>query len=252
MPRVLAVEGDFTSVTFPFEAQADRGITVRYVPLDRLADEVRDDTDVVAYSLVQSRDGRVASDEVRAAAAAHGARTVCDVTQAAGWLPVDASSFDVTVCAAYKWLSAPRGTAFLTVRPETAMRPVGAGWYAGSDVWASVYGPGMRLSDDARRFDVSPAWLCWVGAAPVLEAFADADRDAVHTHAVGLANRFRAGVGLAPSDSAIVRLPDDAGGSLRARLAEQGCRTAGRGGGVRLAFHLWNDESDVARALAAL
>src|SRR5690242_16106048 len=78
--EVLAVEGDFTSVTFPFQAHADRGLTVRYVPLDRLADEVRETTDVVAYSLVQSRDGRVATDEVRAAAAAHGARTVCDIT----------------------------------------------------------------------------------------------------------------------------------------------------------------------------
>ena len=123
--QVLAVEGDFTSVTFPFEAQADRGVTVRYVPLDDLADEVRPTTDVVAYSLVQSRDGRVAPDAVREAAAAHGARTVCDVTQAAGWLPVDAGAFDVTVCAAYKWLSAPRGTAFLTVRPEVELRPVG-------------------------------------------------------------------------------------------------------------------------------
>ena len=249
--EVLAVEGDFASVTFPFEAHADRGLTVRYVPLDRLADEVRDTTDVVAYSLVQSRDGRVAPDAVRVAAAAHGARTVCDLTQAAGWLPVDASAYDVAVCAAYKWLSAPRGVAFLTVRPEARLRPVAAGWYAGQDVWSSVYGPAMRLADDARRFDVSPAWLCWVGAAPVLEAFAAADLSAVHAHDVGLANAFRAGLGLDPSDSAIVRLPDDAVGTLRARLTDHGCRTAGRGGGVRLAFHLWNDDADVQRATAA-
>ncbi|WP_426593330.1 aminotransferase class V-fold PLP-dependent enzyme [Cellulomonas sp. McL0617] len=250
--QVLAVEGDFTSVTFPFEAHADRGVTVRYVPVERLADEVRDSTDLVAYSFVQSRDGRVASPAVQEAAAAHGARTLCDITQAAGWLPVDAGAHDITVCAAYKWLAAPRGTAFLTVRPDAELRPTGAGWYAGQDVWGSVYGPAMRLADDARRFDVSPAWLCWVGAAPVLEAFATADLAQVHAHDVALANAFRAGVGLDPSDSAIVRLPDDAVGTLRARLAEHGCRTAGRGGGVRLAFHLWNDEDDVARAVAAV
>ncbi|WP_028049662.1 aminotransferase class V-fold PLP-dependent enzyme [Cellulomonas sp. URHD0024] len=253
--QVLAVEGDFTSVTYPFEAQAARGIAVRYVPLDRLADEVRDTTDVVAYSLVQSRDGRLAPPTVPEAAAAHGARTVCDVTQAVGWLPVDASTFDVTVCGGYKYLAAPRGTAFLTVRPDdwsAALRPASAGWYAGADIWSSIYGPAMRLADDARRFDISPAWLAWVGAAPVLEAFAAADRDEVHAYDVGLANAFRTGIGLVPSSSAIVSLPDDAVGSVRNRLAEHGCRTAGRGGRVRLAFHVWNDETDVTLAVKAV
>ena len=160
----------------------------------------------------------------------------------------------MTVCASYKWLSAPRGTAFLTVRPDLLdrLRPTSAGWYAGEEIWSSVYGPAMVLARDARRFDVSPAWLCWVGAVPALELFADAPRDAVHRYTVGLADAFRAGVGLPPGGSAIVRLPDDAAGSRRALLAAQGTRAAGRGGGVRLAFHVWNDTADVERAVAAL
>jgi selenocysteine lyase/cysteine desulfurase len=223
--------------------------------LDRLADEIRPTTHTVAFSLVQALDGRVADvDAVAAAAAAAGARTVCDLTQAAGWMPVDASRLDVTVCATYKWLSAPRGTAFLTVRPERLheLRPTSANWYAGEEIWSSVYGPHMALAGDARRLDVSPAWLCWVGAAPVLELFADASGDDVRRHAVGLADSFRAGLGMAPGGSAIVALADDAAGSRRALLAAQGTRAAGRGGGVRLAFHVWNDADDVARAVAAL
>ncbi|WP_246280580.1 aminotransferase class V-fold PLP-dependent enzyme [Cellulomonas humilata] len=250
--EVLVVDGDFASVVFPFLAHADRGVTVRQVPL---ADEVRTSTHTVAFSLVQSRDGRIADvDAIRTAAAAAGAVTVCDVTQAAGWLPVDATAFDVTVCASYKWLSAPRGTAFLTVRPDVLdrLRPTSAGWYAGEDIWSSVYGPHMVLATDARRLDVSPAWLCWVGAVPALELFADAPADDVHRYAVGLADAFRAGLRLEPGGSAIVALPDDAAGSRRARLAAQGVRAAGRGGGVRLAFHVWNDADDVARAVAAL
>ena len=119
--------------------------------------------------------------------------TVCDVTQAAGWLPVDATALDVTVCASYKWLSAPRGTAFLTVSPDLMdrLRPTSAGWYAGEEIWSSVYGPAMALARDARRFDVSPAWLCWVGAVPALELFAAAPLDAVHRYTVGLADAFR-------------------------------------------------------------
>src|SRR4051812_48173717 len=128
--EVLVVDGDFSSVVFPFLAQADRGVTVRHVPLESLADEIRPTTHTVAFALVQSRDGRVADvGAITAAAAAAGARTLCDLTQAAGWLPVDADLFDITVCAAYKWLAAPRGTAFLTVRPERLpeLRPIHAG-----------------------------------------------------------------------------------------------------------------------------
>ena len=253
--EVLTIDGDFASVVFPFLAHADRGVTVRHVPVESLADEIRPSTHTVAFSLVQSVDGRVADVEaVSRAAAAAGVMTVCDVTQAAGWLPVDATAFDVGVCASYKWLSAPRGTAFLTVRPDVRdrLRPTSAGWYAGEEIWSSVYGPAMALARDARRFDVSPAWLCWVGAVPALELFAAAPLDAVHRYTVGLADAFRAGVGLPPAGSAIVRLPDDAAGSRRALLGTQGTRAAGRGGGVRLAFHVWNDTADVERAVAAL
>lgn len=252
--EVVVVEGDFTSVVFPFLAHADRGVHVRHVPLERLADEVRPGTDLVAFSLVQSRDGRVAdADAVCAAAAAVGARTLCDTTQATGWFPVDAGRFDITVCSAYKWLCGPRGTAFLTVRPDVAatLRPVHAGWYAGADVWASVYGPGMTLADDARRFDVSPAWLCWAGLAPALDLLAAVDPHEVRAHDAGLADALRTRLGLATTGSAIVALPDPTG-AVRARLAEHGVRAAGRGGGVRLAFHVWCTEADVERTHEAL
>jgi selenocysteine lyase/cysteine desulfurase len=110
----------------------------------------------------------------------------------------------------------------------------------------------MALARDARRLVVSPAWLCWVGAVPALEAFADADAEQVRRYAVGLADDFRASVGLPPGGSAIVSLPDDEAGTQRALLAANGTRAAGRGGRVRLAFHVWNDADDVARAVAAL
>lgn len=252
--EVLAVEGDFTSVTFPFLVHADRGVHVRHVPLAELAAEVRPSTAMVAFSLAQSCDGAVVDAEaVRAAAAAVGALTLCDTTQAAGWMPVDATAFDLTVCSAYKWLCAPRGVAFLTITPATcdAMRPLHAGWYAGESVWASMYGPEMTLARDARRFDVSPAWLCWVGAAEALELFAAADLEAVRRHDVALADRFLAGLGLAPRGSAIVSIPDPTG-TVGPRLAAADIRVAARAGAVRAAFHVWNDGGDVDLALDAI
>ncbi len=69
--RVLAAEGDFTSVTFPFAATP--GVTVTEVPLDALPSRV-EGHDVVALSVVQSADGRIADlPALRAAAGAAGA-----------------------------------------------------------------------------------------------------------------------------------------------------------------------------------
>lgn len=252
--EVLTVHGDFASVVFPFLVHAGRGVTVRQVPLEALASEVRPETSVVAYSLVQSADGRVAdAATVRDAARAVGARTVCDVTQAAGWLPLDAGADDVTVCSAYKWLCSPRGTAFLTVGPQARewLRPTAAGWYAGEDVWSSTYGPHMTLAHDARRFDVSPAWHAWVGTAVALELLAAVGTEEIRAWDVALADGLRARLGLDPAGSAIVSLPDPDGARRRALVAA-GCAVAGRAGMVRMSFHVWNDVADVDRAVDAL
>ena len=170
--RVVAAEGDFTSILFPFMAQADRGVTVSLVAPGELAGEIDERTDLAVISAVQSATGEVADlDAIAGAAAEHGTRTLVDATQACGWLPIDAKRFDYVVCATYKWLLCPRGTAFMAIRPERleAVRPSAAGWYAGEDVWSSIYGGPLRLAASARRLDVSPAWLCWVGTVPSLE-----------------------------------------------------------------------------------
>ena len=252
--RVVCVDGDFSSVTYPFLVHADRGVTVRHVPLAHLAEATAEGADVVAFSLAQSATGELAdADAVRRAAAEVGALTVCDTTQAAGWLPLEAGDFDVTVCSAYKWLCHPRGAAYLTTTPavDERLRPINAGWYAGESVWDSCYGPGMQLAKDARQFDVSPAWLAWVGAVPALELFCRLDIAAVRDHDVALADALLARLDLAPQGRPVVSLPDP-DGAARARLEAAGCSVAGRAGRVRIAFHLWNDETDVDLAARAL
>lgn len=252
--RVLAAEGDFTSVLFPFLAQERRGVRVELVPPARLAEAIVPGHALVAFSAVQSADGRIADlAGIADAAAQHGVRTFVDATQAAGWLPLDLAPFDFTATAAYKWLLSPRGTAFFTLRPErrAELVPHAAGWYAGEEVADSYYGAPLRLAADARRFDTSPAWLNWVGAAAALALIEDVGVDAIHAHDVALAGRLRAGLGLAPGDSAIVSvggLPGDAA----ARLEAAGVMAAGRGGALRMSCHLYTTDDDVDRALAAL
>jgi selenocysteine lyase/cysteine desulfurase len=247
--RVLTPDVEFTSTLFPFLVQ-EHG--VRTVEAAGLADAIDEPTDVVAFSAVQMATGEVA--DLRAiaeAAEAHGALTVCDATQACGWLPLDAGRLDAVVCAAYKWLMSPRGTGFMSVRPELLERlvPHSAGWYAGEDVHASYFGPPLRLARDARRLDTSPAWFSWVGTQPALELLERIGVDAVHAHDVALANRLRAGLGLEPGDTAIV-MADVPGGAERLEAA--GIRAAVRGGRLRASFHVYNTEGDVDAALEAL
>lgn len=249
---VLAAAEEFTSNLFPWLAQQQRGVIVHTASAAELAEHIRDDTDVVAFSLVQSASGAIADiDAITAAASAVGAVTAVDLTQAAGWLPVQATRFDITVCSGYKWLLAPRGASFLTTTPQVRawMRPDQAGWYAGADVHSSYYGPPLRLAEDARRFDISPAWFSWIGAAPALELLIEVGVAAVHDHDVALADRFLTGLRLPPEGSAIVSVDIE---NAADRLSAAGIRAAARGGRVRASFHLYTTEDDVDRAVAAL
>ncbi|MEV0388442.1 aminotransferase class V-fold PLP-dependent enzyme [Nonomuraea sp. NPDC050643] len=244
--EVVVPEIEFTSNLFPWAVAAN----VRTVPADRIADAIGDGTAAVAFSLVQSATGYVAPlRDIVAAARAHDALVIVDASQACGWLPVGVEGVDALACAAYKWLMAPRGAAFgyLSPRLRERMRPLAANWYAGADEGGSYYGPPLRLADDARAFDLSPAWFSYVGAAPALELLGEIGVERIHEHNVALANRFRTGLGLQPSDTAIVSV--DAPGE---RLEAAGVRAAVRAGRVRASFHLYTTSDDVDRALDAL
>ena len=255
--RVLAAEEDFTSILFPFLAHADRGVRVQTVPLSGLVDAIGPGVDLVAVSAVQSADGRLVPGGLEAmasAAARHGCLTYVDATQAVGWLPVQADRFDFVSCATYKWLLSPRGTAFGVMRPERLgmLRPLYAGWYAGDDPWTSIYGPPLRLAKDARRFDISPAWLAWAGTVPALELLTEVGVAAIHRHDLSLANALRGRLGLPLGDSAIVtaRAGGAEGGLERLRAA--GIKASVRAGAVRVSFHLHNTEADVNAVARAL
>jgi selenocysteine lyase/cysteine desulfurase len=154
------------------------------------------------------------------------------------------------VCAGYKWLLGPRGTAFFVAREEAAERlvPHLAGWYAGEDPDTSYYGAPLRLAPDATRFDISPAWLSWVGHAPALELLEQVGIEAIRAHDLALAGRFRSGLGLPPGETPIVPVALEREDAME-RLREAGVMAAVRGGRGRFSFHLYTTEADVDRAL---
>lgn len=261
--RILVPEEEFTSNLFPW-AVAGRLVTA---PAAHLADAVTTDTAAVAFSLVQSATGTLAPlEDLRQAAREHDALLIADASQACGWLPVTVDGLDALACAAYKWLMAPRGAAFgyLSPRLRERMRPIAANWYGAADRASGFYGPPLRLAGDARAFDLSPAWFSFVGAAPALDLLNEIGIEQIRDHNLALANRFRAGLGLPPSDSAIVAvdvpgiaadvpgIAADAPEALGERLAAHGITAAVRAGKVRASFHLYTTTDDVDRALEAL
>ena len=268
--EVLIRDIEFTSGVYPFAVHADRGVLVRTAPLNTLAEAVDESTTLVSFSAAQSATGEVADiPAITRRAREAGALTVLDGTQAAGWLPLNAADVDFLAVAAYKWLCAPRGTAFLTMPTEATaaddshprraeffdrLKPLAAGWFAAGG--AASYGMPMHLADGARAFDISPAWHSWVGMTPALELLLGVGVEQIHTHDIALANRFRAGLGLEESNSAIVTIDLDQGklswpGALD-RLDAAGVRYSQAGGNMRFGFHLFNDEADVDTALNAV
>ena len=129
------------------------------------------------------------------------------------------------------------------------MTPHQAGWFAASDPLSDQFGPPLRLGEGARRFDTSPAWFSWVGTEPALQLLNEIGVETVHEHDLRLANRFRDGLGLPASGSAIVSadVPD-----ATERLTRAGIMAAARAGRLRASFHLYNTEADVDAALNAL
>jgi len=249
--RVATLAGEFTSTTFPFAAQAGRGVTITELAPGELVSAAAD-FDIVTASVVQSANGAVLDlDALRRTVAGADTLTVIDITQALGWKVLDLGWADVTAAAVYKWLLAPRGTAWMSLsdRVNRIMTPHAANWYAGEDPWQTIYGLPLRLAASARRFDASPTWFSALGAGLTLPWLASLDRAAVEAHTVGLANRVCAELALPQQNSAIVSIPiADAADKLRAA----GIRASVRAGAVRVGFHLYNTKDDLDRLLDAL
>ncbi|MBT2476933.1 aminotransferase class V-fold PLP-dependent enzyme [Streptomyces sp. ISL-94] len=254
--EVLCPEGDFASVINPFVLRGD--LKVRFAPLESLAEAVGRDTALVSLSSVQSADGRMADlAAVRAATTAHGARMLVDATQAAGWMPFDASPYEYTVTAGYKWLLGARGASYLTVSEEAqhTLTPLHAGWVAAESMWDATYGPMRELAHDAWRFDESPAFLAYHAAEASLALLERIGIEAIHAHDTALADRYRAGLARlghepVPGGAAIVSVPGLA--DRQPALQAAGIATSARAGALRASFHLYTTEADVDRLLDAL
>jgi selenocysteine lyase/cysteine desulfurase len=251
--EVVTPDDEFTSTLFPLLVAKDRGARVREVPFDDVAASIGPATTLVAVSLVQMQTGRVADiGAILDAAERHGARVLVDATQGVPFVPLEGviDRIDYLVCAGYKHLLSPRGTAYFYVRQDRwdELEPRNANWRSADQPYGRYFGGPLTLAADARRFDVSRAWFPWVGASASLRLLVEWQAagafGAVRDLADGLARRL----GVPWYGSSLVCAPLGDGESARAALAAAGIRASVRGTAIRFAVHVYTTEQDLDRA----
>jgi selenocysteine lyase/cysteine desulfurase len=271
--RVVVNEMEFASNLWPWLYQRERGVEVAVVSARRGRCELTDyeaamgdRVAIVAVSAFQSANGwraplRSLADRAHAA----GGLLFVDACQGAGGIRLDPErdGFDILVADSYKWLMGPRGAGYMYLSPAARerFRPVTMGWRSARNPRETYYGTTMDLSETASRFDSSLSWISMVGDREALLLLNAVGIEAIEAHNLGLAHRFRAGLEELAIEtppfpegerSPVVALTLPDAETTITRLAAAGVIGALRADGIRLSFHVFNNESDVDRALEAL
>ncbi len=228
------------------------------------------ETAIVACAQCRWTDGALV-DLVRVSAAARsvGAALVLDLTQSAGALPIDLEAVqpDFLTTACYKWLLGPYSTGFLYVAPHRRDgRPLEEHWLgrAGSEDFTRLVDDAHTYQPGARRFDMgeAPNFALLPAVCAALELLL-----AWKVAAIGSTLRARTGaiaarataLGLIATDPALraghylgLRFPEGPPPGLPERLASTGVHVSLRGDSLRVTPHLYNDDEDADRLIAAL
>jgi selenocysteine lyase/cysteine desulfurase len=213
--------------------------------------------------------GLIDLEKVAAALRRQGALFLVDATQSAGVLPIDVRQLDpdFVIFPTYKWLLGPYGRAFLYVAKRhqqgVPLEQTSAGR---RDVRAenNVYFSDTSYVGDARRFDMGERdhFISMEMASIGMEMLADWGAAAVAQRLSMLTDRIANGVrGIGLSMPARqLRAPhilslgfkDGMPAGLVGELAAEGIYVAARLGRLRVSPHVFNDEADADRFVAAL
>lgn len=255
--EIVVPDDEFTSVLYPLLVAEEQGATVRQVAFDGLVDAIAPGTTLVATSLVQMQTGRVIDVEaIIAKTGSVGAQLLVDATQGTPFVPLadHMDRIDYLVTAAYKHLLCPRGVAFLVVRSDRLdeIVPWNANWRATPDPYGTYFGGPLTLADSTARLDVSLAWLPWVGAIESLRLLAEWNESGALAEPLQLARDFAGALGIEWGGSSLVCVPVENAERTMANLKDAGVQAAPRGNSIRFSTHVYNDNADIERALAAL
>jgi selenocysteine lyase/cysteine desulfurase len=207
--------------------------------------------------------------KIRDALRRHGAALLADATHSVGVIATDVKKLDpdFLIFPTYKWVLGPYGRAFVYVakRHQDGV-PLEQTAFGRRDVRAEnpVYFADTRYLPDARRFDMGERdhFISMEMAAIGMEMMASWGADAVVKRLSALTRRMSDGLaGLNVSlPDARFRAPhilclgfsNGVLGSLISALAGEQVYVASRLGRMRVSPHVYNDETDVDRFLAAV
>jgi len=262
--EILTADDEHPGLQGPLiAARQQRGVAVRAVALEELADAVGPQTRLVACSHVSWHSGRRAP----AALSDVGRElpVLLDGAQGVGAVDVDVDALGAAFYAGsgQKWLCGPVGTGMLWVAPAWRDRVAVPAPHYGS---LADPGAGLEseLAPDARRFDAPSREVAALEAAvAAFDVLADAGWDAVHARASALAekleNTLRArGYDVVDRDDTTLISwsagSDEDAQALRARLdaADVVVRDLPGTGCLRASVGAWNDDEDLDRLLAAM
>jgi len=154
--RIVYEEGNFPSVRYLYQAQAERGGEIVVVPeREPVRDAIDERTLLVPVTHVLFKTGEIQDVEaIVERAHAAGAHVVLDAYQSAGTVPLDVTELGVSfaVGGSVKWLCGGPGAGWLYVRPDLVERlePALAGWQAHARPFA--FEPEMEYAEGAARF----------------------------------------------------------------------------------------------------
>ena len=233
---------------------------------DRILEQVDARTRVIAVSYVSYLNGeRFDLSKLRARADEVGAMLVVDYTQAAGYLPIEASVADFAFAACYKWLLGITGCAiaFWNSARQPAWRPSTGGWHSLASGSRPHYSRGLTLREDAMRFtrgNPSHASLYVLDGA--LDFLAGYDANATQTHVQALTVDLLDRLSKAGIASSTPRTPERHGASVCIdgdfeqdfvdKLHARGVYVWGGRGRLRISFHGFNHRGELDTIMDAL
>jgi selenocysteine lyase/cysteine desulfurase len=280
--RVIVLEDDHSSPVLEWHSRAEaQGFAVETVrrPDDGdwtsaiLAAIERSGAPAVSVASISSvhwsDGGLIDVEKVVAALRKQGAALLVDATQGAGVLTMDVRRLDpdFAIFPTYKWLLGPYGRAFLYVAKRHQQGiPLEQTSGGRRDVRAenAVYFADLSYVADARRFDMGERdhFISLEMASIGMEMMAEWGADAMAQRLLILTDRIAEGVrefGVGVPERQ-VRAPhilslgfkDGMPTGLVEGLASEGIYVAARLGRMRVSPHVYNDEEDADRFVAAL